>query len=196
MKMGKRIPIPTDIYQIKITLIGAKPPIWRRFQVGGDITLHRLHGIIQIVMGWENAHLHSFEIAGKEYGEPNPEFVSDSLNEKKFKLCDVVEKEKQRFKYEYDFGDDWLHDVVVEKILPADPGAKYPVVLDGARSCPPEDCGGVWGYMDMLEIIRNPKHERYEELLEWIGDEFDPEAFSIDQINACLRKTKSSPKLL
>lgn len=177
------------VYQIKITLKGSKPPIWRRFQVTGDTTLQKLHGIIQIVMGWENSHLHQFIIGGKEFGEPDSEFDDfgpGTFNEKKFKLNNVVKKEKQRFEYQYDFGDDWRHDILIEKILPLDPSIKYPVVLDGKRACPPEDCGGVWGYEDILEIIGNPKHEQYEEIMDWLGGEFDPEEFQVDQVNKYL----------
>jgi len=184
-----------NIYQLKITLIGSKPPIWRRFQVSDDITLQRLDGIIQIVMGWENAHLHQFVINGEEYGKPDKEFDKEINNEKKFTMGEIIVREKQRFEYQYDFGDDWRHDLLVEKIFPAEPDWKHPVVLVGARACPPEDCGGIWGYMDMLEIMSNPKHERYDEIMDWTGGEFDPEAFPMDEINTCLKKSKSPPRL-
>ncbi|MEW6142711.1 MAG: plasmid pRiA4b ORF-3 family protein [Chloroflexota bacterium] len=178
------------VYQLKVTLRESKPLIWRRVQVPGNVTLHKLHMILQAVMGWTNSHLYSFDIAGTEYSIPDP--IEDDFNEFHFvdsrrtRLSKVVSREKVRFSYEYDFGDSWEHDILVEKILPAEPGVQYPLCLAGKRACPPEDCGGVWGYVDLLKIIRAPTHIEYERMMEWLGGPFDPEEFNIDEINRSL----------
>jgi len=181
------------VYQLKVTLKESKLPIWRRFQVAGNVTLHRLHLILQDVMGWTNSHLYRFDIGGIEYSIPDP--VEDDFNELHFvdsrrtKLSKVVSREKATFTYEYDFGDSWEHQIVVEKILPAEPGGQYPVCLAGIRACPPEDCGGVWGYEELLEVISDPLHEEYESMMEWLGGSFDPEEFDINQVNRVLRRS-------
>ena len=134
-------------------------------------------------MGWTNSHLHQFEIKGKRFGDP--ELLDDGFDDFECKdstrtmLSEILPKTGKRFafKYEYDFGDGWEHEVLFEGSPPVDPKAKYPVCLEGERACPPEDCGGVWGYGDFLEAIRNPKHEEHESMLEWVGGAFDPEKF-------------------
>jgi hypothetical protein len=170
------------VYQLKINLRGTRPPIWRRVQVPADVTLARLHETIQDVMPWEDYHLHLFTIAGNEYGPRDPEWESDYEDERKVKLNKVVTSAPSKFEYVYDFGDNWEHEIVVEKVLPAEPGVPYPLCLDGARNGPPEDCGGVWGYQDLLKALRNPRTREDQEMLEWLG-EFDPEEFSVDLVN-------------
>ncbi len=182
-KVAARKSKPTDtVWQFKITLLGAEPAIWRRIQVK-DCTLDKLHEHIQTAMGWTNSHLHQFEIKGERYGDP--ELLDDGfedsecLDSTRTNLGQILPKTGKRFalKYEYDFGDGWEHEVLFEGSPPVDPKAKYPVCLEGERACPPEDCGGVWGYGDFLQAIRNPKHEEHESMLEWIGGRFDPEEF-------------------
>ena len=163
------------IYQLKITLVGIRPPVWRRIQVESDITLGRLHHIIQMAMGWSSSHMHAFNIGGLFYGETDPEL--ELKNENRVKLNSVARSEKSKFRYEYDFGDDWQHDILVEKILPVEPDVKYPRFITGKRACPPEDCGGAWGYASLLEAIADPEHEEHTESLEWFGEDFDPEEF-------------------
>lgn len=178
------------VYQLKVTLKDSRPPIWRRFQVPGDTTLHGLHLILQVVMGWTNSHLYRFEIGGTQFGEPDPENEFYGLkfkNSKSTKLSGVASSEKTRFIYEYDFGDSWEHEVLIEKILPAKPGRRYPVCLAGKRACPPEDCGGIWGYTHLLEVIKDPMHEEYEEITEWLGGESDPERLDLEEINHRLK---------
>lgn len=176
-----------QIYQIKITLQGSKPPIWRRVQVPADIRLSALHDVIQIVMGWGDEHLHQFLIGREYYGDERLADQGDVEDESKVKLNALVKKEKERFLYEYDFGDSWEHRLDVEKILPAEPDVHYPRCVEGKRACPPEDCGGVWGYADLLEAIRDPAHPEYENMSEWVEDDFDPEAFDPDEVNALLK---------
>lgn len=186
----KRPPI-TSVYQLKVTLKDSKPPIWRRIQVPSDITLYKLHRVLQVVMGWTDSHLHQFIIGGRYYGEPDPDFGDvEVVSERRAKLCQVAGSEKEKLVYEYDFGDDWLHQVVVEKILPPEVGRSYPVCLAGKRSAPPEDCGGIWGYQDFLAAIGDPKHPEHEEMLEWVGGDFDPEAFDLDEVNQGLRELR------
>lgn len=173
---------PAQIYQLKITLRDVKPPVWRRVLVK-DCTLAQLHDIIQTCMGWDGYHLHAFEIGGEQYSAPDPDGMMESEDERKVKLSQVVNQGFKKFTYTYDFGDNWDHIILVEKTLPPEAGVKYPRCIAGKRACPPEDCGGPWGYADLLEVIRNPKHPEYEERLEWAGGEFDPEAFDLEAIN-------------
>ncbi len=188
---GKEPATETSIYQLKISLLGIKPPIWRRFQVPSDISLATLHQVIQEVVGWEDAHLHQFKVGKTYYGVTYPDDfdgMPETRDERKARLEALVSKPKAKFVYEYDFGDSWEHEVVLEKILPPEPGARYPVCLDGKRACPPEDCGGVWGYGDLLEVIQDPKHPEHEDMLEWLGEEFDPEKFDVEAVNKALRR--------
>jgi hypothetical protein len=178
------------IYQIKITLKDVRPPIWRRVQVRSDELLEHLHYVIQLSMGWTNSHLHSFTIYGEEYGVPMPEFDADGFapfDEKKSKLSKVIFGEKFKFSYLYDFGDSWEHEILVEKVLEADPQIDYPICIKAKRACPPEDCGGTWGYQNFLEIIQDPEHPEHEEMLEWVGGSFDPEDAELDEANEQLK---------
>lgn len=179
-----------DIYQFKITLYESRPPIWRRVQVSSDISLHRLHKIIQTVMGWEDYHLHKFIVGDSYYGEPDPYYDSDMDDDKKVRLSEVVLGEGHWFDYEYDFGDSWLHRILMEKTLQPESGMKYPRLIKGKRACPPEDVGGMWGYEEFLEAIRDPGHPEHKDMLDWAGDEFDPEEFDIDEINQRLAKIR------
>ncbi len=180
---------PDSIYQIKVSLDNSHPPVWRRIQVPGNITLLKLHDILQIVMGWGGYHLHQFTIYDEYYGDPaDDEWGELGIKpEERFKLNQVIPGEGFRFTYEYDFGDSWDHTLLVEKILPAEEGQHYPVCLKGKRACPPEDVGGVWGYEGFLEAINDPEHAEHDEYLEWVGGEFNPDAFSLDEINDRLR---------
>jgi len=171
----------TAVYQLKITLADIKPPIWRRLEVK-DCTLSKLNDIIQIVMGWEGYHMWSFDIGGEEYGE-DPEGDMEMASARKMKLSQVVQAGVKKFRYTYDFGDTWVHLIQVEKVLEAEPKVKYPRCVTGSRAGPPEDCGGPWGYGDFVEAIQNPKHPEHAERLEWVGGEFDPEAFDLEAVN-------------
>jgi hypothetical protein len=184
---------PNQIYQLKITLRNFKPPIWRRVLTPGKFTLHKLHKIIQIAMGWTDSHLHHFLIDGVYYSCPHPGSGWKELGNKdsrRVTLAKIATYEKQKFIYEYDFGDSWEHDILVEKIGQAEPGVKYPRCLKGVGACPPEDIGGVWGYAEFLEAINDPKHSEHETYLEWIGGEFDPKAFDMADVNEELRQMK------
>jgi len=179
------------IYQIKVTLEGSKPPIWRRLLVRSDITLGDLHDIIQAAFGWWDYHLHQFIVGDTYFGVPNPDYddYMEMNDEQGVMLNQIAPREGFKFRYEYDFGDSWLHLVLLEKILPPEPGQDYPLCIKGRRAGPPEDVGGIWGYYSYLEAIRDPKHPEHDEYLEWRG-EFDPEAFDLEKINAALHGSR------
>src|SRR5436190_5039094 len=175
------------LYQMKVTLKWTKPTIWRRVLVREDMKLDRLHRVIQLAMGWMNSHLHQF-IAGREsYGVSDPDYDdmgNEMLNEKRYTVADLTGGEKRKFIYEYDFGDGWEHEVKVEKVLPPDASFKHPVCLGGENACPPEDCGGIPGFYNFVEAMRNPKHPQHEELKEWYGGEWDGVRFDLNETNA------------
>lgn len=181
------------LYQLKISLKGSKRPIWRRVVVRADTTLDRLHDVIQAAMGWEDVHLHQF-ISVSEFGVryfdpqgPESSFIfADVEKESDYTVADIAPAVKTRFVYEYDFGDSWEHVVVVEKILPPDPEFKRPICLAGAKACPPEYSGGIYGYYEMLEAASNPAHPYHEQTKEWLGEDFDPEDFSVEYVNVLL----------
>jgi tetratricopeptide (TPR) repeat protein len=178
------------VYQLKVTLRGSKPPVWRRLLVPANTKLSKLHDILQIAMGWTDSHLHLFHTGRANYGVPDRDDWDEVHDERKATLGQVLPRAKSKLIYEYDFGDGWEHEVVVEKLLDAEPGSTYPSCVTGRRACPPEDCGGVWGYAELLEAVKDPKHPRHDELLEWIGDDFDPAAFDLDEVSEALRSLR------
>jgi hypothetical protein len=180
------------VYELRVALSWIEPPIWRRVQVPGDTTLAGLHRILQIVMGWHDSHLHEFRVGDDSYGDPEIEEL-DFIPEDRTRLDEVAPGPGARLLYQYDFGDSWEHEIEVEQVLDPEPGVRYPRCTEGARSAPPEDCGGVGGYEEFLEAISDPRHPEHEELLEWIGGDFDPEAFDIDAVNRGLRVLGGAP---
>jgi hypothetical protein len=170
------------IYQVKISLRGILPPVWRRVQVPGTLALAGLHDVIQAAFGWTNTHLHKFYIDHAGYGKPL-DFDAEVLDETRTGLAQVLGSRVKRFTYVYDFGDDWVHDVVVEKVSSGNSGREGPVCLAGKRHRPPEDCGGVPGYREFLRAICDPRHPEHAEMLEWMGGSFDPEAFDLALVN-------------
>jgi Plasmid pRiA4b ORF-3-like protein len=174
------------IYQFKVILKESHPPIWRRIQVR-DCTLGELHQILQVVMGWKDSHLHQFIIRGEYYGPLDPEDMEwgmEKRDEEEISIGEVAQfGQRVRFTYEYEFGDGWQHEIVLEKTLEPEPKVKYPRCIEGKRACPPEDCGGAWGYSDFLQAMADPRHENHRDMKEWIGGKFDPEKFSVDKVN-------------
>ena len=164
-----------NIYQFKITLKGIKPKIWRQIQIPGNYSFYDFHIAIQEVMGWFDYHLHQFEMIHLRYGEMES---IDESKENKAIISKYFSLFNKKASYEYDFGDSWEHTILLEKILPAEKGSKYPKCLAGERACPPEDCGGVWGYEGLLEAIKNPNDSEYQDKLEWIDDDFKPDFFN------------------
>ena len=178
------------IYQLKIHLEPnyLKPPIWRRVLVKSDITFYELHQIIQVAMGWTNAHLWDFSYGDFSITKPSEDDDwRDTVDAKSIKISKLLNKEKDKLDYTYDYGDGWEHKITLEKIIDViNINQKLPTCIKGKRACPPEDCGGSWGYETLLETIANKKHPEHKDMLEWLGDEFDPEEFDIDDVNDCL----------
>ncbi len=164
-----------NIYQFKITLKGIKPKIWRQIQIPGNYSFYNFHIAIQEAMGWFDCHLHQFEMINPRYGEMEP---LDESKENKAIISKYFSLSNKKANYEYDFGDSWEHTILLEKIFPIEKGSKYPKCIAGERACPPEDCGGVWGYEELLEAIKNPDDSKYQDLRDWIDDDFEPELFN------------------
>ena len=181
------------VYQFKVTLLDVRPPIWRRILVPVG-TLDDLHGAIQNAMGWTNSHLHQFDVDGRRYGDP--EMLDDGFGDADFADSRKMTLSKlfggarppSKILYEYDFGDGWTHHIEFEGTQPAETGQKLPSCVAGKRSCPPEDIGGPWGYANFLEAIHDPQHEDHEMFVEWVGDDFDAEAFDLAEINKAMRE--------
>ena len=176
------------VHTIKVTLAGSQPPIWRRLQVPSTMTLRALHDVLQVAFGWEDYHMWVFETPLGRYGLPDRDLEISSAAAKR--LGQVAPHKTDRLGYTYDFGDDWEHIIVVEAISSPEPGIAYPRCLTGRRACPPEDCGGIWGYDYLIEILTDPAHEEHQERLEWLGldspSQFDPSAFDPAQANTAL----------
>lgn len=182
-------PFKSTLVQLRVDLRYARPPIWRRIVVPGDIKLSRLHDVLQAAMGWTNSHLHAFRHEAHEYSTPDPEceaFTSGLVrDERKFSLSALAAKVGDSFEYAYDFGDNWQHDVIVEKVTPARAAPRRAVCLGGRRACPPEDCGGIPGYGELLHALAHPEKPEHRELLQWAGN-FDPLHFAIHETNEIL----------
>ena len=177
------------VYRLKVTLRGARPPIWRRFQVPGQITFANLHLVLQAVMGWENDHLYVFEVGQRRIGEPS-DYDGRTEDASRIELRKVAGQKGARLTYIYDFGDDWHHQLVVEET--ACPGAEagWVVCLSGRRACPPEDCGGIWGYSALLTALENPAEPDLAERIEWLEEvhgHFDPDRFDPTEVTGRLR---------
>ncbi|MFW5754049.1 MAG: plasmid pRiA4b ORF-3 family protein [Marinilabiliaceae bacterium] len=173
------------IYQITVTLQGIRPPIWRRLLIPADLFLHDFHKVLQTTMGWDNQHIHLFLKGNKMFGSEEtgwgsgPHFQDYTA----IRVNDLLRQPGDKMIYQYDMGDDWRHAVELEKEVNPDPDAYYPVCIDGARECPPEDCGGVEGYKEMIEAVKNPAspHHRFFKAL--FPEGMDPEYFDKEVIN-------------
>jgi len=183
-----KAPPEGTVYQLRVYLEDLQEPfIWRRFLVPASITLGELHRVLQTVMGWQNCHLHAFRKDGvvwDEEGVSEPGY--ESRNENETRLGDVLTRVRSRLEYTYDFGDEWRHQVVFEKRLPASSEVPVPTCLEGQGACPPEDCGGVWGYSDMLSILEDPEHRDHDSVVGWFPEFFDPLDFYPDAVNELL----------
>jgi len=175
------------IARLKITLDDVKPMVLRRLEVPFDIRIDRLHLTIQAAMAWTNGHLYQFRAGGVGWSTPYPDagWAGDFLDARKARLDDILEDVGTRtLKYLYDFGDGWEHTIKIERLIEPEPGLLYPRLIEITGRCPPEDCGGPWAYAELLEVIKDPKHERYADLTEWIGDDFDPDAVDPEWLTA------------
>ncbi len=180
-------------FQLKMTLRGSKPPIWRRVIVPADMTLGDLHTVIQVAMGWHGGHLHEFNIDGTAYVANGPEDAMyddmDGEDEAEYQLREVL-REKMKFDYVYDFGDNWEHLVTVEKVIAAQDKRPAARCTAGKLHCPAEDSGGLWGYYEKLEILADKKHPEHAEISEWMGEDFDAQNFDIEYVNTTLAEMK------
>ena len=165
------------IYQLKATIVGTKPPVWRRVLVEESATLLDLHHVLQGAFGWYDCHLHEFEVDGARYGTDDGDGLGPPPKSERRARLGSVADQGTAIRYVYDFGDNWVHRVVVERVAPRNPAVTYPSCTGGKRACPPEDCGGVWGYEEFLAAVSDPENPEHQEMLEWVGGEFDPEAF-------------------
>ena len=186
---------PDDIFQIRVSLIDVEPPIWRRVLVPQELTLPRLHSVLQAVMGWTDSHLHQFNVGDLRFAEPDKEFEPGPIDYRRLALNQIVPRRGSTCIYEYDFGDSWEHLIEVEDELPIDTVADpLPRCLAGERACPPEDCGGPDGYAEFLKALRHLNHPEHDGLVEWAGGDFDPEAFDIERVNRILARHAQRPR--
>jgi len=190
----KKKKILPDVYQLKIVLLGTDPVVWRRVQVPGSFSLAKLHDVLQLAMGWTNSHMHQFIIGKDFYGQPSEDEDWGGVkvfDERKTKLSDLKTRIRKNFIYEYDFGDSWQHEIKLEKVIAAtETILKHPILLAGERACPPEDVGGIPGYEEFLAALKNPEDEASAELIEWYGEEYDPDHIGLDAINKLLKKMR------
>jgi hypothetical protein len=162
------------------------------------MTLANLHDVLQTAMGWHDCHMHEFRAGERHFGKPDPEDISMGMqveNERSIRLSSVLRRAGAKLIYTYDFGDNWEHTIVLEKQLPPLPDATYPICIDGKLACPPDDCGGIPGFYELVDALADPSHERHEELRDWIGDDFDPQAFSVDLVNQKLAPKPRAAKV-
>ena len=183
---------PPMLYWLKVTLLETDPPIWRRLRVPGKTSLARLDRIIQTAMGWTNSHLHTFTAGGVVYSEPSGEWETPVRNERRARLEQIAKEAGEAFVYEYDLGDSWRHQVLVEEVWADTGDDEAPVCLAGERACPPEDCGGVHGYYETLKRLRDPDDDEHEQTKTWIesmtGGPFDPDAFDLEAVNRAVSR--------
>jgi hypothetical protein len=180
------------IYQLRIQLKDVDPAVWRSVRVPAAITLAKLHKVFQVVMGWDDSHLHEFRIGAMRYGIPDPDFQDEQpvVAEKRTVLQEVLKPSISRLSYLYDFGDGWEHDVLIEGTATIAEDERPLLCLAGANACPPDDVGGPDGYADFLKAIANPKHKEHRHYLQWCGGAFDPKGFDLQSVNRSLARVR------
>ncbi len=178
--------MPREVLELRVQLQYCEPPIWRRLRIRSTATLADLHGAIQGAMGWGDSHLHEFFIGGRRYGPLYEDAPEELIDEVTVMLQALKLATGARFLYSYDFGDNWEHELRVEKAEAVSAELLHPLCLDGARAGPPEDCGGPPGYQELLEALANPRHPRHRELRRWAGKEWEAERFDVDAANRAL----------
>jgi len=183
-----------NYYLLKVELTKIKPIIWRRILISDNTSLYQLHHIIQISFGWLNYHLYYFKLDQKQWGNidlwENDEPDFKISNDRLIKVKDILNEDRPILNYLYDMGDSWSHSIKLEKIIKKDSAIEVPVCLDGERSSPPEDCGGMPGFYDLIETLKKPRSREYKEILEWLGYKYDPELFEVEKINKNLKNLK------
>jgi hypothetical protein len=176
-------------FQLRLQLNDVDPVVWRRLIVPGSVRMAKLSEMLLAAMGWTNSHLHAFRVGDVRYGMNVDEYSDGEIDEKQVTVLQAL-RDERRFVYDYDFGDSWEHDVVIEDLSWTYFGLKFAVCIDGERACPPEDVGGPWGYTEFLAAIADPDHEERESYLEWVGGSFDPARFDLATANAALQKVR------
>jgi Plasmid pRiA4b ORF-3-like protein len=178
---------PDDVFQLRVSLIGIEPSIWRRVLLPQDASLGRVHGVLQAVMGWSDSHLHQFKVGDVRFAEPDKESDRGPIDYRSITLNQIAPRRGSICIYEYDFGDGWEHLVVVEDELPIETVKdRLPRCIGGERACPPEDCGGPHGYTELLNALQNPRHPSHDAFRRWTGGAFDPERFDLEHVNRAL----------
>lgn len=198
MAARKKPTVKPSIHVLHVELVDLAPTIWRELHVRSDTPLSKLHDILQAAFGWTNSHMHVFEDSSRQQYGPSPLADADDfdsgapplLDERKYTVADIGPRARSLFGYTYDFGDDWVHRIRVKKVQDPESGGRYPACTAGARAAPPDDCGGIPGYENLLEALQDPEHEEHEELLEWVGGAFDPESFNLEATNKAVRAVK------
>jgi|SRR5665213_313861 len=183
---------PKSIYQLKVTLKDINPPIWRRILVSPSTSLFQLHDILQLAMGWMDSHLHEFTKDETHYQPPEEDAESEYVNSKTALLGRVLTAPGDKMEYLYDFGDGWEHEIILEQVRTTEPGRKYPYCADGERACPPEDCGSIPGYQDLVEAMGSPKHPDRKKFIEWLEGTYDPEEFDLALVNSDLEDIENA----
>ena len=181
-----------SILQLKATLQRVSPPVWRRIHIRSNVTLQSLHRCLQAAFGWGDSHLHSFNINATTYGPRSLGDFIESTDERKVTVGTAFRRHRTTVRYQYDPGDGWLHHIVFERVVPREPGRKYPWVVGGRHACPPDDVGGVWGYYRFLEAISDKHHPEYAAMRKWYGGSFDPSRFDVTAANQALHGKEAS----
>ena len=184
----KQPEVLVEVYVIKVTLLGTRPPVWRRILVPRDITLQHLHRTLQTVMGWTNSHLHQFVVQRRTFSDPRSRGGTKVTNENRTRLGELIWTVGAKLLYEYDLGDGWQHELLLEEVLLGDESFQQ-ICVAGKRCCPPEDCGGPQGFAELLKALQNANDPSHEEVCAWLGD-FVPESFSADETNQRLRRRR------
>jgi hypothetical protein len=184
-------PSTPTVVQMRIQLQEVAPTVWRRLLVPGNAPLDRVHALFQAAMGWNNSHLHLFTIGDTDYGSDDidDDVPEDQVDETTTTLLRALGS-RRRFEYEYDFGDSWTHDVVIEATTPTRTALKFAVCLDGANACPPDDSHGAHGYAELLAARADPTHPDHADARQWLGDDFDPEEFDLAAANVALQAVR------
>lgn len=191
----KAATFPEEILQLRIEVAEIEPPAFRVVQLESTRTFHLLHEIIQWSFDWKNYHLYEFRVGRARVILPSPDFPEQAgLHPRTTRLGDLLSETVRRFSYTYDFGDDWVHDITVEKRLPPDPAVRYPVCLAGARAGPPDDCGGPRGFENFLAAWSDASHSEHREMRDWAGEHYDPERFDLALVNDVLKMFRATKK--
>jgi hypothetical protein len=177
------------VFQLRVQLQEVHPVVWRRILVPGSVRLSKLAGILCTCVGWQNSHLHQFRTANALYGMHVEEWDDDEIDEKTVSVLQVF-RDERRFIFDYDFGDNWHHEVIIENLTWSHHALKFAVCIDGQNACPPEDVGGVGGYGNFLRAITDAEHDEHDDYLEWAGGSFDPGAFDLGSVNAELQRIR------